>query len=103
MPLFRICWFDGELVEMRRAAGLRELVGELLDEWIDDPDICPLEVFGWLAAQRVVWSASDETHGEKGTRTAAADAVRRVLADSDVAVRLFLIACAGTLTCVERL
>ena len=102
MPTFRITWFDGELIEMRRAAGLRELVGELLDEWTDDPEICPLEVFGWLAAQGIPWNAPVVADGGRGARTAAADAVRMAITESDTVVRLFLIAC-GTCLCVEQL
>lgn len=102
MPSFRICWFDGELIEIRRAEGLRQLAEELLDEWVDDPELCPLEVFGWLAAQGISWSAPVAADGGFGARTAAADAVRRALRESATVVRLFFIACGACLS-VERL
>lgn len=98
MPTFRVCWFDGELVEMRQAEGLCQLAEELLDEWVDDPEFCPLEVFDWLDAQGISWSAPD---GGIGARTAAAAAVRRALREYAVAVRLFLIACGGCLSVEE--
>jgi hypothetical protein len=99
MPTFRICWFDGELVEMRRAPGLRELAEELLDEWVDDPEVCPLEVFGWLAAQGISWSAAAAAaDGGIGARVSAAHAARRAFSESDTVVRLFFIACGAYLS-----
>jgi len=101
MPSFRVCWFDGELVEIRRAAGIRELAEELLHEWVDDPELCPLEVVRWLAAQGISWSAPADADAVGG-RTAAADAARRAFSESDTVVRLFFIAC-GTCLSVDAL
>lgn len=97
MPSFRVCWFDGELVEIRRAPGLRQLAEELLDEWVDDPELCPLEVVGWLAAQGIFWSAPADADAVGG-RTAAAHAARRAFSESDTVVRLFFIACGECLS-----
>ena len=101
MSTFRITWFDGELVEIRRAEGLRQLAEELLDEWVDDPELCPLEVVRWLAVQGISWSAPAEAHADavRG-RTAAAHAARMAFMESDTVVRLFFIAC-GACLCVE--
>ncbi|NDE17184.1 hypothetical protein EBZ80_19865 [bacterium] len=89
------------MVEIRRAPGLRQLAQELLDEWVDDPELCPLEVVGWLAAQGISWSAPVEADAVGG-RTAAAHAARVAFMESDTVVRLFFITCGACLS-VEAL
>jgi len=103
MRFFRLTWFDGEMVETRAARSAADLCEELLEEWISDPDVCPLEVFAYLAAFGVSWGdrIGKDTTLEATVRRAAAESVMARIRDSDTERRLFLIMCGGAL-CVEE-
>jgi hypothetical protein len=95
MLFFRLTWFDGELVETRAARSAADLCEELLEEWISDPEVCPLGVFAYLAAFRVSWGdrIGKDTTLEATVRRAAAESVMPRIRASDNELRMFLIAC----------
>jgi len=95
MRFFRLTWFDGELVETRAAPSTADLCEELLEEWISDPEVCPLEVFSFLAAVGVTWRdrIGKDTTLEANVRRAAAESVLTRIRASDNELRMFLIAC----------
>ena len=104
MRFFRLTWFDGEMVETRAAPSATDLCEELLEEWISDPDVCPLEVFSYLAAAGVPWGdhIGKDTTMEETVRRAAAQSVLERIRASDNELRLFFIAC-GAAVGVEEI